>query len=155
MNYSIQELAAFSIIGQETELTNFQRRNIQISTQFWQKFNASLKKSYLSQSGNWIKYAFTERRDGKLFYYCAIPNRTVVPEKFILKEIKPHRYLVVEHIGSMDKIYDTYGKIYKEIWLNNQYLPMQGDFLHFEKYDYRFHWNRKNSIIEIWIPLQN
>lgn len=32
MNYTIQELEAFSIIGQEIELTNFQIRNIQIST---------------------------------------------------------------------------------------------------------------------------
>ncbi|MCR0543660.1 transcriptional regulator, partial [[Clostridium] innocuum] len=22
-------------------------------------------------------------------------------------------------------------------------------------YDYRFHWNRDNSVIEIWIPIQD
>ncbi|HAP8552898.1 TPA: transcriptional regulator, partial [Enterococcus faecium] len=27
--------------------------------------------------------------------------------------------------------------------------------LHFEKYDYRFHWNSDNSVIEIWIPIQD
>ncbi|HAP8748024.1 transcriptional regulator, partial [Enterococcus faecium] len=26
---------------------------------------------------------------------------------------------------------------------------------HFEKYDYRFHWNSDNSVIEIWIPIQD
>ncbi|HAP8558889.1 TPA: transcriptional regulator, partial [Enterococcus faecium] len=25
----------------------------------------------------------------------------------------------------------------------------------FEKYDYRFHWNSDNSVIEIWIPIQD
>jgi predicted transcriptional regulator YdeE len=112
MNYSIQELEDFLIIGQEIELTNFQKRNIQISAQFWRKFNTNLKESYLPQSNNWVKYTFMERRQRKLFYYCAIPKKTVVPEGFILKEIKPHRYLVVEHIGSMDKIYETYRKVY-------------------------------------------
>ena len=54
MKYTIRELETFSVIGQEVELTNYQKRNIQISTQFWRKFNSNLKKSYLSQSGNWI-----------------------------------------------------------------------------------------------------
>lgn len=52
MKYKIYELEAFSVIGQEAELTDYQKRNIQISTQFWKKFNSNLKKSYLSQSGN-------------------------------------------------------------------------------------------------------
>ncbi|MCI9066903.1 MAG: transcriptional regulator, partial [Lachnospiraceae bacterium] len=29
-------------MGQEVELTNYQKRNIQISTQFWRKFNSNL-----------------------------------------------------------------------------------------------------------------
>lgn len=52
MKYTIRELEAFSVIGQEVELTNYEKRNIQISTLFWGKFNDNLKKSYLSQSGN-------------------------------------------------------------------------------------------------------
>ncbi|MDE6969023.1 MAG: transcriptional regulator, partial [Eubacterium sp.] len=28
------------------------------------------------------------------------------------------------------------------------------NFLHFERYDYRFQWNRENSIIEIWLPIK-
>ena len=108
MKYTIRELEAFSVIGQEVELTNYHKRNIQISTQFWRKFNADLKKSYLS----------------------------------------------VEHIGSMDNLYETYRKIYQEILPNTDYTPLQEEFLHFERYDYRFHWNRENSIIEIWIPIK-
>ena len=46
MKYIIRELEAFSVIDQEVEFTNYQKRNIQISTQFWRKFNADLKKSY-------------------------------------------------------------------------------------------------------------
>lgn len=154
MNYSIRELDAFIVIGQEVELTNNQRRNIQISTQFWRKFNKNIKKSSLAQSNNWLKYAFMERRNGILWYYCAIPKKTTIPEGFFLKEINSHKYLVVEHVGSMSKIYDTYGKIYQEIFPTSNYEPLQDNFIHFEKYDYRFHWNRENSIIEIWIPIK-
>ncbi len=154
MIYSIQEHPAFSVIGHDIEMTNYQRENIQISKQFWKQFNANLKKSYLAQSGNWTKYAFMEKRDGILRYYCAIPKKAVIPESFILKEVKSQRYLVVQHIGPIDKIYDTYKIIYQEIIPNNSYVPLQEDFLHFEKYDFRFHWNREDSIIEIWIPIQ-
>lgn len=155
MKYTIQEHESFSVIGQEVELTNFQRRNIQISKRFWQKFNVNLKKSYLSQSGNWIKYAFMEKREEKLFYYCAIPKKAVIPEGFISREISAYRYLVVEHIGSMDNIYSTYGEIYMNILPNEKYVAIKDDFLHFEKYDYRFQWNKANSVIEIWIPIQS
>ena len=40
INFSIKELNAFAVIGQEVELTNYQKKNIQISTQFWRKFNS-------------------------------------------------------------------------------------------------------------------
>ena len=65
------------------------------------------------------------------------------------------KYLVVEHIGAMDKIYETYGKIYEEIIPSTSYIPIKDIILHFEKYDYRFHWNSDNSVIEIWIPIQD
>lgn len=155
MKYLIRELEAFSVIGQKIELTNSKRNNILISTGFWRTFNNNLKKAYLSQGGNWVKYAFMERIDGKLYYYCAIPKKVVVPKGFLYKEIKAQRYLVVEHIGSMDKIYDTYSELYQELLPNTEYIPLQESFLHFEKYDYRFHWNREDSIIEIWLPISS
>lgn len=155
MKYTIRELNAFSVIGQEVELTNYQKKNIQISTQFWKKFNGNLKKSYLSQSGNWIKYAFMERRNGKLYYFCSIPKKTIIPDGFLYKEIPSYKYLVIEHIGAMGKIYETYGNIYQTIIPSTPYIPIKDIILHFEKYDYRFHWNRDNSIIEIWIPIKS
>ena len=154
MNYRICEIDSFSVIGQEIELTNKQKENVKICVDFWRKFNNNLKKAYLSQSGNWIKYAFMEKREDKLFYYCSIPRKIVVPEGFVSKEIASCKYMVVEHIGSMERIYETYTKIYKEILPNTEYTPLRESFLHFERYDARFHWNREHSIIEIWIPIK-
>ena len=155
MNYTICEMDSFSVIGQKIELTNRQKENIKICVEFWREFNNNLKKAYLLQSGNWIKYAFMERRNGKLYYFCSIPQRTITPEGFLYKKIPSYKYLVVEHIGAMDKIYETYGKIYQEIIPSTSYIPIKDIILHFEKYDYRFHWNSDNSVIEIWIPIQD
>ena len=90
-----------------------------------------------------------ERKNGKLFYFCSIPKRNVIPDSFIYKEVPPYKYLVVEHIGSLGKIYETYGKAYQEILPNTNYIPLQENFLHFERYDYRFQWN-----IEMCTPLR-
>ncbi len=68
MNYTICEMDSFSVIGQKIELTNRQKENIKICVEFWREFNNNLKKAYLLQSGNWIKYAFMERREDRLFY---------------------------------------------------------------------------------------
>lgn len=155
MNYTLHKLEGFLVVGQEIELTQSQRKNIEISTYFWRTFNMHLKKGRLSQSGNWLKYAFMERKNGRLFYYCAIPFQGEVPDGFSLKEIKAHQYLVVEHHGPMNKIYETYGKIYQNLLPHTNYKPIKEDCIHFEKYDHRFHWNREDSIIEIWIPIEN
>ena len=68
INFSIKELNAFAVIGQEVELTDYQKKNIQISTQFWRKFNSSLKKAYLSHSGNWVikirRSQFSKKENG-------------------------------------------------------------------------------------------
>ena len=152
--FRIEKSDAFSVIGQDIELTNFQQKNIGISTQFWKHFNTELKRAYLSQSGNWLKYAFMERCEGKLFYFCSIPKKVVVPEGFKQKDIGAHEYLIVDHIGHMDRIYDTYGKIYRDILPNSGYTAVQDEFLRFERYDHRFYWNREDSVIEIWVPVQ-
>ena len=130
MNYTICEMDSFSVIGQKIELTNRQKENIKICVEFCREFNNNLKKAYLLQSGNWIKYAFMERREDRLFYYCAIPRKIVVSEGFVSKEIASCKHMVVEHIGSMDKIYETYTKIYKEILPNTEHTPLRESLGH-------------------------
>lgn len=153
MEYRIEERKAFYVIGQGTPLAATQKSNIEISTAFWKQFNKALKKAYLSQFGNWAKYAFTQRRNGSLFYFCAIPRKVSIPDGFVSLEIPSSKYLVFEHTSAMSEIYDTYSTIYKEMLPLSGYSLKQDSFLHFEKYDNRFHWNSTNSVIEIWVPI--
>lgn len=154
MNYRIEELKGFSVIGQTTQLTNSQKSNIEISSEFWKQFNQNLKKGKLSQRGIWEKYAFTRRQDNSLLYICAVPRKEGTPGGFVTIHIQASKYLVFEHIGAMSEIYKTYNKIYREVLPLSGYSRKQIDFLHFEKYDSRFHWNALNSIIEIWVPIE-
>lgn len=153
MEYRIIKEQSFTVIMQEIQLSEHKRQNMKLTTNFWQHFNKLLKLSHLSQSGSWLKYAFMHRRNGKLTYGCSISYHGRIPNGFVYKEIPAHKYLVVEHIGSMKNIYETYDRIYKEILPNSKFKLEQHDFLHFEKYDHRFHWNRVDSIIEIWLPI--
>lgn len=53
----------------------------------------------------------------------------------------------------MSAIYETYDRLYKEILPSSPYEQSEGEFLHFEKYDERFRWERENSKLEIWVPI--
>lgn len=154
MEYRIEELDSFTVIGQAVQLTNSQKHNLEIAQRFWRQFNSHIKKAYLSQSRHWIKYAFMIRQNQQLYYYCAIPAKDQIPKHFFSQKIIKQKYLVFEHIGHMDQIYTTYNHIYQDILPLCPYTINKDHFLHFEKYDYRFHWNQPHSVIEIWIPIQ-
>lgn len=77
-----------------------------------------------------------------------------IPDGFIERKINEHTYLVVECHGATSKRYDTYSAIYKILLPNSEFISEEKEFLHFEKHDYRFHWNGENSIVEIWIPVK-
>jgi predicted transcriptional regulator YdeE len=70
--------------------------------------------------------------------------------------IKQGRYAKFVHVGSMNEIKATIYNIYKNI------IPAtdlkietneEAGLLNFEKYDYRFKWNNKKSLLEIYLPV--
>lgn len=95
--------------------------------------------------------------DETYFYLTSIPAfGGVFPEQFIQKIIPKGHYEVFTHEGEMNTIKTTVHDIYKNI-LPNSNLQIEPSsktsFIHFEKYDSRFQWNRPNSIIDIYLPL--
>ena len=59
--------------------------------------------------------------------------------------------------GKMEDIKNTIFEIYKVI-LPKSNLKIEDQtkagFIHFEKYDYRFKWNKSDSIIDIYLPIK-
>ena len=147
-----------STFGLLTELTKSQTDNFEIIKYHWRKFNAKLKKYNLIQNGgNWEKYGITFKTNETYFYLTTIPqNEMNFPEHFVNKEIPKGEYEIFTHTGSMENIKQTINNIYKNI-LPNSNLTIEHysktGFIHFEKYDYRFRWDKPNSEIDIYLPI--
>jgi predicted transcriptional regulator YdeE len=149
---------AISIFGITVELTRSQSQNFIIITNHWKNFNHQLKQNQFNQiSENWCKYGVTFKIGERYFYLAAIPWKGQnLPDNFIKKEIPKGEYAVFFHKGAMENIKNTIHSIYKEILptsnLSLKQTPQTG-FMHFEKYDYRFQWNKSDSIVAIWVPI--
>jgi predicted transcriptional regulator YdeE len=147
-----------STFGLLTELTNSQTDNFEIIKNHWKTFNAELKKYNLIQNGgNWEKYGITIKTNEAYFYLTTIPqDNFIFPEHFVNKEIPKGEYEIFTHKGKMENIKLTIHDIYKNI-LPNSNLKIEHysktGFMHFEKYDYRFRWDKPNSEIDIYLPI--
>ncbi|MFN6945153.1 MAG: GyrI-like domain-containing protein [Cytophagaceae bacterium] len=144
--------------GLSIELTNSQTDNFKIIQNLWVTFNKELRKFNLNQNiGNWTKYGITFKVGEKYFYLTAIPRNTVLfPDHFTSLEIPKGEYEIFTHKGKMENMKQTLYDIYKIILPNSNLKiedQMKAGFIHFEKYDFRFQWNKPNSVIEIYLPI--
>jgi predicted transcriptional regulator YdeE len=148
-----------NVCGLVTELTKSQIKNFYIIQNHWTEFNAELKKRKLNQNdANWTKYGITLKIEKKYLYLTAIPVANfVIPENFTHLEIPKGEYEIFTHKGKMENIKKTLFDIYKIILpksdLKTEDQTKTG-FIHFEKYDYRFKWNKPDSIIDIYLPIK-
>ena len=144
--------------GLVIELTKSQTKNFEIIQKHWTVFNEELKKRKLNQNGsNWTKYGITYKSEEKYYYLTAIPIiNNLFPYHFTKFEIPKGEYLIFTHKGKMENIKKTIFEIYK-VFLPQSNIKIEDHtktgFLHFEKYDYRFQWNKLNSIIDIYLPI--
>jgi len=144
--------------GLITEMTKSQTDNFEIIKKHWIAFNEELKKNKLNQNGgNWTKYGITFKTGEKYFYLTAIPvNNLIFPDHFVSFEIPKGEYEIFTHKGKIENIKQTIFEIYKVI-LPKSKMKIEDHtktgFIHFEKYDYRFQWNKSTSEIDIYLPL--
>lgn len=154
MDFQIIELEEFNVIGIRYELSKSLSNNVKLAQNHWKTFNGKLRNNKLYLGSNWCKYAFIEKINNNIFYYLSIPKNDYIPKGFTEKKILNSKYLKIEHIGNMSKLKDTINYVYKEIIPKNNILVKSSKFVYFEKYDYKFHWNREDSVIEIYIPMK-
>ena len=145
--------------GLVAELTKSQTKNFRIIQKHWIAFNKELKEYKLNQNGgNWTKYGITYKTGEKYYYLTAIPSENqIFPEHFINKEIPKGDYEIYMHKGKMENIKQTLYEIYKVILPKSSFRIKNHSkvgFLHFEKYDYRFQWNKPTSMIDIYLPIE-
>lgn len=148
------ELEEFTVMGKEYPLQNSLEKNIRLAQKHWMNFNNALRKNKVHLGRNWLKYAFIIEKNDSLFYYIAIPKKDSMPEGFCQKTIPKSRYLMTRHRGNIGKLKNTVDCIYNNLISKNDFNPNSQDFSYFERYDYRFHWNRKDSVIELYFPIE-
>jgi len=153
MKYKVIQKETFLVHGLWVQLTTSQSDNFKIITKHWQYFNHQLKINQIEFQNNWLKFAITKKINNEYFYLTAIPY-TIDIKGFKKEEILGGNFISFEHIGALNLIKFTLLNIYKKFLPNSSFkLDNNRKLIHFEQYDYRFKWNKPNSIIEIYLPL--
>lgn len=142
------------VYGLCAELTTSQSENYQIITKHWQNFNNALKSKKLKLGTSWVKYGITKKTGNNYFYMAAIPSDIEI-DGFDSEIINPGKYVCFQHVGALGLIKSTIYQIYKQIIPSSNFgLNENRILIHYERYDYRFSWNKPNSVIDIYVPIE-
>jgi predicted transcriptional regulator YdeE len=159
--FQLVEIDVIRAIGISITLTKSQRENFTIVSRLWKKLNAEIHKirHRPSPKGNWQKFGITYKHNHEYYYIAAIPftEEMLAPPNMIRKDIPRGKYACFTHIGKMSHLKSTIYAIYTRILPDKEFIPEpqeKAGLIHFERYDNRFHWNRADSVIEIYVPIE-
>jgi predicted transcriptional regulator YdeE len=158
MDYSKKHITGKKLYGLSVVISKSQSENYSIINNFWKEFNKKIKVSNLpiKNGGNWEKYGVTYKTEDIYKYFCGIPvENNYVNTFYEVFEIVDGEYAVFQHKGAMYNLKNTINKIYKEIIPNDKLDLIQNKYFHYELYNYQFKWNKNESIIEIYLPINN
>ncbi len=154
MDFEIKEIAIKEVAGIPVLLTASQSKNYKIISDHWITFNKKLKSIKRNSGTNWKKYGITFKKNEDYFY---MPSVSLSAENDLRKyTIQQGRYVRFRHKGDMYFLKNTIFNIYKKFLPESALqINKNRELIHFEEYDYRFKWNRSDSIIDIYIPLES
>lgn len=137
----------------DTDITQSHRANGAIIAAHWKKFNHLLRVNQVKLGSNWEKFGITGKADGRYTYSCAFASK-LSQDQFTPSIISQGEFARFSHQGAMRFMSRTINKIYKNAIPNLALnIDINRSIVHFERYDQRFQWSDKNSIIDIFIPL--
>jgi len=144
----------FKVSGVSTKLVGSQSVNQGIIAKHWQSFNNILRINKQWQGKNWVKYGVTKKIGDDYFYMTAIPFVAEL-DGFDTGVIPAGEYFHYQHVGAMTHLKSSIHQIYKRIIPASDYgVNSERALIHYERYDYRFSWNKPDSIIDIIVPIE-
>ena len=153
MDFEIVTKVDIHIAGLWVELTASQRENYWIIRRHWQHFNKQLQKRNLTVQRNWQKYGVFTKVNGTYLYLSAIPAKGEIAG-FENLVIAGGQFAKFCHKGSLQLIRSTVHNIYRNILPQSSLkIDVHRSLKYYEHNDYRFHWDRSDSIIEIFVPV--
>jgi AraC family transcriptional regulator len=132
----------------------FKQSTVSAIPQLWQRFKPHI--GHVKGQRSDFTYGVCCNADGKgNFDYIAgvqVADFEMLPTDFQHLKLKPQRYAVFEHHGSLDNLKDTF----QAIW--HDWLPTSGERAaqapEFERYGKDFNPLDSRSVMEIWLPLE-
>lgn len=150
---------AFKVIGMETK---FSRKNNLIPW-LWQQFiprmgeieNRVGNHSFgICENPNEIMAKdVSEESEYNELVCVEVESTKKVPKGMVAKEFPAHKYAVFTHKGFMNDISKSYDYIYGVWGAKTDYKF--ADFFDFERYDERFCQDCPDSVMEIWVPIED
>jgi predicted transcriptional regulator YdeE len=152
-------LEMIPVVGIAAALTRSQSQNFAIISQLWKRFNREIHtiENRPRNGPDWKKYGITYFQKDEYCYLSGIPYTAAIkaPKQMQQRFIPSGRYACFTHSGPMYHLKTTVHEIYTThlpaIGIERP-SPEEGGLFHFECYDRRFHWNRADSCIDIYIP---
>ncbi len=160
MDVRLCDVEMTGTVGIAATLTKSQTENARIIAQLWKRFNRELYAipNRPRSSNGWQKFGITYPQNGGYSYLAAIPDAPamVVPEQMCRKTIPAGQYACFTHTGPMYHLKSSIHAIYAThlpALEQNRPTPEDAGLFHFERYDARFHWNRADSCIDVFVPI--
>lgn len=120
-----------------------------------EKLNTLLRINGIKFNSEWEKFGITIKTDNRYFYQCAFHSESCIPQ-FEHAHIPAGSYAKFIHTGQLYSLSKTINQIYKTIIPSSPLdIDLNRSVIHYERYDSRFNWKHQNSIIEIYVQLQN
>ena len=155
MKYKIINVPKINVCYFETQLTTSHQKNYPIIQDHWKKFNILLRINGIKFDSEWEKLGITIKTNNQYFYRCAFNSENRIPQ-FEHAHIPAGIFGKFTHTGPLYSLSKTINQIYKTIISSSPLdIDLNRSIIHYERYDSRFNWNNQNSIIEIYVPLQN
>ncbi len=160
MDVRLCEHEMTATVGIAAMLTRSQTENFRIISQLWKRFNRELHAvtNRPRRSNGWEKFGITYPDTGGYRYLAAIPDAPAlrIPDHMCRKIIPAGQYACFTHTGPMYHLKRTIHAIYTThlpALETMRSTPEDAGLFHFERYDARFHWNRLDSCINVYVPL--
>jgi len=155
MKYKVLNVPKINVCYFETQLTTSHKKNFSIIQSHWKKFNTLLRINEIKFNSEWVKFGITRKTENQYFYRCAFNSESHIPQ-FEHAHIPAGSFVKFNHSGPLYSLCKTINQIYKTIIPSSPLdIDLNRSVIHYERYDSRFNWNHQNSIIEIYVPLQN
>ncbi len=156
MKTRIVERDEFTVVGKEC----FCSQNNNTIPQLWSEFNKDMCNiPDMKNTNEAIGVCLCDEEhvtpDTEFRYIAGmeVKKADTLPEGMVSYTVQGGRFLVVEHIGALDTLPQTYDYAYMTWFAENEKYQPVGN-LDFELYGEKYTFGAEDSIMEIWIPLK-